>query len=77
ATAAADAEIPAQSPAGEQAVESAGAAPAKPRRRTRRPAAAKAEQASADQSASAEDSAPRTPRRRTRKAAQAAPAEAE
>ncbi|MFD6571218.1 DEAD/DEAH box helicase [Streptomyces diastaticus] len=77
AAAAADAEIPAQSPAGEQAVESAGAAPAKPRRRTRRPAAAKAEQASADQSASAEDSAPRTPRRRTRKAAQAAPAEAE
>ncbi|MCO6703175.1 DEAD/DEAH box helicase [Streptomyces sp. CHA1] len=77
AEAAAEAEIPAQAPAAEQAAESGEAAPAKPRRRTRKPAAAKAEQAPAEQAADAEESAPRAPRRRTRKAATAAPADAE
>ncbi|WP_252937519.1 DEAD/DEAH box helicase [Streptomyces sp. IpFD-1.1] len=75
--AAAEAEIPAQAPAAEQAAESDEAAPAKPRRRTRKPAAAKAEQAPAEQAAGAGESAPRAPRRRTRKAASAAPADAE
>ncbi len=80
--AAAEAEIPAQAPAAEQAAESGEAAPAKPRRRTRKPAAAKAEQAPAEQApaeqaAGAGESAPRAPRRRTRKAASAAPADAE
>ncbi|MFE1533735.1 ATP-dependent helicase, partial [Streptomyces albidoflavus] len=71
------AEIPAHAPAAEKAAESGEAAPDKPRRRTSKPAAAKAEQAPAEQAAGAGESAPRAPRRRTRKAASAAPADAE